>query len=59
MGETAFPLEQFAPELPLERLDCPGKGRLRNDAFLRCSGEVQCAGCGEKVADLMHFHRIT
>jgi hypothetical protein len=24
MGETAFPLDQFAPELPLERLDCPG-----------------------------------
>ena len=33
MAETAFSLEQFAPELPLERLDRPGEGGLRNDAF--------------------------
>jgi hypothetical protein len=33
MSETAFPLEELAPELPLQRLNCPGEGGLRNDAF--------------------------
>ena len=59
MGQSAFPLEQFAPELRFKRLDRPSEGGLRNGAFLRRPREVQRSGRGQKVPDLMHLHRVT
>ncbi len=59
MRETPFPMEEFAPEFRLQRLDRAGERRLRNAAILRRPREVERPGHGEKVSNLMHFHGMT
>ena len=59
MRETPFPMEEFAPEFRLQRLDRPGERRLGNTAILRRPREVERPGQGQKIPNLMHFHGMT
>ncbi|WP_292417373.1 hypothetical protein [Mesorhizobium sp.] len=54
-----LPPKQFSAQFLFERLDCARKRRLSDVAFLCRSGEIQRVGQGQKIADLLHLHRIS
>jgi len=57
-GEVALAAEQLAAKLLLEPLDRARQRRLGNVALLRRPREVERARRTEKIADLVHFHRM-
>ena len=54
--EVAFPVKEWATELPFQLLDRPRERRLRDVAAFSGAREVQLLCDREKITDLMHFH---
>jgi hypothetical protein len=58
MRQLALAPQQQPAELLLELLDRPGQCRLRDIALLRRTCEIQGVGDRQKIAHLVHFHRL-
>src|SRR3954468_9842451 len=56
--QTVFPAEQWTAEFPFQLLDGARQRRLADIALLRGAGEVARARDRQKIAYLMHFHRM-